>query len=201
MNIESLESLWNTPVNQPATRQQQAALQKFAGRLNRERRRNKAWLVWTFTQLAALTAFAIWAATRPGKVDLSREWGAVLLLMVVWGAGAALLQVFRSSGNIEPGTELTIHDAVALAADKNRRARKTAGVLAAMYVAAEGALFLVANQLLDSGKLTVREMTSMLWLLGGVLMVGLVTVALWYYKRLVPKALHFAKLQLQFETQ
>ena len=199
MNLDEMQQLWNASGNTPTDEQRNEMIDHFSKTLRRQRRREMAWLIWIFFVLTMLTAGVAWIVFGTNKMNVPTEWGAILLLMIPWGVALLFLRRFLRGSPPVIGGNITLAQSIAarLAANKAQRLKlKTLGV---MYLITIPVLAFSIWQLHSVGKVSSRELTSMVSFLGGALALSAGAVLAKYWLSLAPEANKLIGLTRQFE--
>ena len=199
MNLDELQRLWNSGGNQPTAEQRDRMINQFTSSLRRRRRQELAWLVWSFFVLTLLTGLAGWLLLGTDKVNLTAEWSVIPLLLIPWGfAGLLLKRFFRRRLPAQRGDVAIAQSlAAAMAANKAERVKlKTVGIL---YVITLPVLAFAIWQLHSVGKVSSRELVSLVTFLGSALALSAGAVLARYRFGLVPEGRKLKALLNQFE--
>src|SRR5687767_8136511 len=94
MNFAELQTIWNSPGNQPNPAQRERLTRQLLAWVRRQRRHQLIWLAWTFAALTAITALAGWLLFATSKVDFGMEWGLIPLLLLPWCFAFVFLKRF-----------------------------------------------------------------------------------------------------------
>jgi MFS family permease len=186
MKLDELQQLWNSPDNQPTPDQQDAWIARFNDTLRKQRRRNAIWLGWVFFVLTSLTAFFAWLIVATDKVKLETNWFAILLLLVPWALAGFLLRTFARERQNECG-EQSIAASLKAALSANQLERRKLKALGLMYVVFVPILCGSVWQIHAAGKVTSRELPSMVAFFGVALTISAAAVLAKYWLRLVPE--------------
>jgi hypothetical protein len=200
MNLNEMQNVWNSPQNNLPTAEQQRLAQKFGRQMIRRRRFQTVWLVNTFVWLTIITVLAI-RMVITGKVQLSQEWGLVPLLIVPWGFAIHFLRRhLKPLAPIARG-EITIVESLRAARASNRETRSHLKLVGVLYVVIILPLGMAMRQLHAAGKVSERELTSMAWFFGGVLLVCTMGVAIRYFAQLLPQQKRLDGLLAELNAQ
>lgn len=187
MNLNEMQTLWNSPGNRPPTATQQHLADKFTRQMLRRRRFQTFWLINSFVWLTLITTLAIWNVTAK-KIAIGQEWALIPLLVVPWAFAIHFLRSHLKSATPIARGELSVADALRAALDSNRREQahlKWVGVLFAILIPL---LAVSVWQLWATGKVSAgRELTSMAIFFGGVLLISSAGVAARYFGRVLPQ--------------
>ena len=199
MNIDELQKLWNEAGNQPTPSGRARAMNQFTATLRRRRRQEFAWILWTFFVLTVVTGFATWLAFGTNKVNLAAEWAVIPLLLIPWlFAGLFLRRFLQVPVSIHRGdVPITESLGAAMAANKAERLKlKTIGI---MYLVALPVLAFSIWQLYAVGKVSSRELGSMITFLGSALFLSAAAVFARYRFWVAPEGEKLTRLFSQFE--
>ena len=194
MNFAELQTIWNSPGNQPNPAQRERLTQQLLGWVRRQRRHQLMWLVWTFAALTGITAFAGWLLFATNKVDLGKEWGLMPLLLVPWCFALLFLKRFLKPAVSLASGDVPIADALTRALKTNEAAQfrlRAVGVLYAIFVPI---LAISIWHLHSAGKASTRELFSMATFFGSVLLLCGSGVFARYRFRLKPQHAHLKAL-------
>ena len=186
MNLNEMQSAWNSPRNNLPTAEQQRLAQQFTRQMIRRRRFQTIWLISTFVWLTAITVLAIWVIAA-GKVKLDQEWGLFPVLIVPWLFAFHFLR--RHLKPVAPVTrgELSIAESVRVALVSNRTQQTHSKLVAGLFAIMIPVLALTVQQLHAVGKVSSRELLSMAVFFGGVLLLSGAGIAARYFGRLLPQ--------------
>ena len=201
MNLDELQTLWTSDANRPDPREQAQVLERFSATLHRRRRREAAWLIWTFFVLTTLTTFAGWLVFATDKIRLSAEWAAIPLLLVPWAFACLFLRRFFRARIPKHRGDATIADSLASAMAANHSERFKLKALGLMYVIVLPVLGFSIWQLHSVGKIAPREAVSMVAFLGGALVLSAGAVLARYWIGLVPEGRRLEALLAQCDER
>ena len=202
MNLNEMESAWNSPRNKlPAAEQQQLA-DKFNRQMIRRRRFQSLWLINTFVWLTLITVAAIWSVMT-GATSPAQEWGLFPLLIVPWAFAVHFLR--RHLKPVAPTTrgEMNIMDSLRATMVSNLQTRTHLKLVGVLYVIIVPLLAFTLRQLFTVGKVSERELASMALFFGAVLLLSGVGIAARYFTHLRPqqKRLEALLAELADETR
>ncbi len=186
MNLDEVQSTWNSPRNNLPTAEQQRLAGQFTRQMIRRRRFQTIWLVHTFFALTIITVLAV-RAIALGKADPGEEWGLFPLLMVPWLFAFHFLRRHLKPVSPVSRGESSIMDSVRAALDSNRSERSRLKVVAALFAIMIPLLAVSMNQLLASGKVSSRELTSMAVFFGGTLLLSAAGIVVRIFGRVLPQ--------------
>jgi hypothetical protein len=187
MNLDELQNLWNSSVNQPNADQSRQMVARFTITLRRRRRQELCWLAWTFFVLTLLTGFAAWLIFGTEKIKLSSEWAGLPLLLIPWVFAFVFLRRFLRRADTVPLPEASISESLTAAFAANESERTKMKALGLMYLIALPVLALCMWQLHSVGKISSRELSSMAAFLGVALALSAGSVLLKYRFSILPK--------------
>lgn len=186
MNLNEMQSLWNSPGNRPPTVAQQQLADMFSRQMIRRRRFQSFWLIHTFVWLTLITGLAAWNVIAK-KVALGQEWALIPLLAVPWAFAIHFLRRYQKPAAPIARGEVSVADSLRAALGSNRTEQthlKLVGVLFAIMIP-----ILAASvwQLRAADKVSPHELTSMVIFFGGVVLVSGAGVAARYFGRVLPQ--------------
>src|SRR5688572_17753564 len=91
MNLDELQSAWDSPRNRPSMEEQQQLARQFSRQMIRRRRFQTVWLINTLVWLTVITVIAIGSLAR-GKTSVGQEWGLFPLLAAPWALAIHFLR-------------------------------------------------------------------------------------------------------------
>lgn len=155
MNFADLENTWRSPHNQPDPAGLERLKQTFLGEHDRRRTAHKRFLFIVGTVLTVLTLRVVAAMLWPGEgrmaIDVRREWGALLFLLLPW-AGVIALARQLSRHDRDHGAAKTVPEGIRALLAENRVSRVRVRVAATLHGLALLLLPLVVWQLRATGK-------------------------------------------------
>lgn len=185
MNLNELQTAWNSPQNSaPANEQQQLAGQ-FARQMIRRRRFQSIWLITTFAWLTVITVVAAWTFAA-GHAKPGFEWGVIPLLLLPWIAAVYFLRSYLKSASAAQGS-LPVLDSFRAALQSNQAERTNLKLVAGLLALMVPLLALAMRQLQAMGKVSDQELVSMALVFGAALLAGLGGIAVRYFGRLQPQ--------------
>lgn len=151
----------------------------------RRRRFQSIWLINTFVWLTIITVLAI-RMVAIGQTT-SQEWGLFPLLLVPWAFAINFLRRYLKP--VAPTTrgEMSIVESLRAALASNRETRSHLKLVGVLYVIMIPLLALAMRQLHAAGKVSERELISMAFFFGAVLLLGGAGIAARYFARLQPQ--------------
>lgn len=186
MNLNELQSLWNSPGNRQPTSAQLQLANKFTRQMIRRHRFQTFWLIHVFVWLALITGLAAWNVMAK-KVVFGQEWAVVPLLVVPWAFAIHFLRRHQKPTAAIARGEVSVGDSVRAALSSNRTEQSRLKLVGLLFAIMIPVLALSIWQLRAADKVSPREMTSMAIFFGGVLLVSGAGVAARYVGRLLPQ--------------
>lgn len=186
MNLNEIQSAWNSPRNHLPTAEQQRLAGQFTRQMIRRRRFQIIWLINTFVWLTVITALAIWVVAT-GKANLRQEWGLFPLLIVPWVFAIHFLRRYWNPVAPIVQGELSVADSMRAALGSNRMACSHLKLVGGLFAIMIPVLALTMQQLHAVGKVSSRELLSMAVFFGGVLLLSGAGIAARYFGRLLPQ--------------
>jgi len=185
MNLNELQNVWNSPRNNLPTEAQQRLADKFTRQMIRRRRFQFFWLINTFFWLTVITVLAI-RMIAVGQTT-SQEWGLFPLLFVPWGFAVHFLRRYLKPVTPVTCGETTIVDSLRAALVANRETRSHLKLVGILYAIMIPLLAVAMRQLYTVGKVSERELISMVIFFGAVLLLGGAGIAARYFARVLPQ--------------
>ena len=186
MNLNEVQNAWNSPRNHPPGAEQQQLAQKFIRQMIRRRRFQAIWLTNTFVWLTLATLW-LGQTIAAGKFNFTQEWAALPLLIAPWVLAVHFLrQHLKSASPVSDGATSVV-DSLRVALASNQTERSHLKLVAALLAGVIPFVMLAVQQLHAAGKLSPREQTCMAVFFGGVLLVGMLGVAVRYFGRVTPQ--------------
>jgi hypothetical protein len=192
MSFDDLQSLWQTPENQPSAASRESMRTHFLTTLRARQRRVVLFLGFVVAGLLVPTTLLLASLLRPasgaGKdIDAVREWSVFLLLALPWiGAGIFVRQFLRHR-QLHPHPDQSIHDCLRALLDENRLARLRYLGAAALNGAMLLLMPVIVRQLQASGKAGNEIVVPAFVVLPGLLLVIFVSLGVHYRRRLLPE--------------
>ncbi|HUG10967.1 MAG TPA: hypothetical protein VMM36_08130 [Opitutaceae bacterium] len=203
MNFADIENAWQSPHNRPSQAQIEMMKNEFATDLRRRRRGLWIFLSIVFASLTVITVLAAINVVTPGpaerRIDVSREWGAILFLTVPWVAVIFLARRALRHGREHADPSASIAASVRASLDENAMSQtrvKTAAILHGVILLL---LPLVVWQLRAVGK-AGDEILVPAFVLWPLLAVGMLFGMYWHYTRkLLPRKRALEELLKSYE--
>jgi hypothetical protein len=203
MNFADLEKTWRSPLNRPDPAALDLMKQSFLAEHDRRRLGHKRFLFFvvvalTFITLRFLNA-ASWLGGEGGTtVDLAREWGAVIFLLIPW-AGVVMIARRLARHDREHGSAGNIGESIRALVAENRVNRMRLRVAAALHLSALLILPVVVYQLRAVGKAgdEILVPAFVIW----PLIAGAILLGLWWHDRrkLAPRQRELEALLKDYE--
>ncbi len=200
MDFERLERAWRSSANTPdeaagayMTEEMMEELRRRRGRVNRI----------TFMAGAALVLWTgkiawDWFA-NPFPFDISREWGALALLILPWVALVLVRGQIERHLRAHPDPYASAPQTLRALIDENAGAQRRVRFMAALMALGVAALAVSLWQLMDVGKMTAGNVRD------GAILFGVVLGSVWtvigvnYFTRLKPEGLRLQRLLAEYE--
>ena len=198
MNVDELQTIWNSSLNKIPEGEQQKILTRFSDGLRAQRRRHRYWIVWSLLQLTLITGFTLWLLLGTTRVNLGGEWALVPLLILPWFTLLALKKSNDRDKTPFADETTSVRDALGAASRANAAAIVRSRILGCMYLASAPILALAGQQLQVAGKASPRESLCMMLFLGACLTAAALAVGMRYRFRLIPQRKHLAGVMRQF---
>jgi len=200
MNLNEMQSLWNSPGNRPPTAAQQQLADKFTRQMIRRRRFQTFWLIHTLVWLTLITGLAVWNVMAK-KVALGQEWALIPLLLVPWAFAIHFLRRYLKPAAPIARGEVSVADSFRAALGSNRTEQSHLKLVGLLFAIMIPVLAVSMWQLRAADKVSAREMTSMAIFFGGVLLVSGAGVAARYFGRLLPQQRQLNELLAELNEQ
>lgn len=156
MKTDDLETLWQSPLNQPSAAQQHTQNMKFLSDLKRRRRGAVFFMGWILLVLSGLTGFVLFQffgrGFGGGGTPFAREWAVLLLLALPWAGLVVFFRKYRRHRQAHPGYDLSIADSLRALLDENRMARSRQKWVALLWILMLLIMPLMVHQLRVVGK-------------------------------------------------
>lgn len=192
MSFDDLNSLWQSPENQPSPSTVDSIRMKFIQTLRERRRRVALFLGFVVAGLLVPTLLLLFSLLRPasgvGKsIDIMREWGVLCLLALPWlGAGVFIRQFLRHR-NTYRHPDHSIRDCLRALLDENRLARFRYLGAATLNGAMVLLMPVIVQQLRATGKAGDEIIVPAFVLLPSLLVILFVSLGIHYRRRLLPE--------------
>lgn len=186
MNLNEMQNAWNSPRNNLPTQERQRLAGQFIRQMIRRRRFRAIWLINTFGWLAIITWLAI-RTVAIGKVNLEQEWGLLPILIVPWAFAIHFLRRFLNSAPVVARGEVSVIDSLRAALSSNRTEQLHLKIVAVLFAIMIPLLAISMRQLHAAGKVSDRELTSIVLFFGTILLASGAGIAARYFGRLLPQ--------------
>ena len=186
MNMNELQSVWNSPRHNLPAEEQRRLVDQFSRQMLRRRRFQAIWLVHTFVALTVISILALWSIAV-GKARLEQQWALLPLLTVPWLFAFHFLRRFLRPVSATVRAELPIVDSLRAALESNRSERSRLRLVALLFTIMIPLLAVSMRQLHAAGKVSSNELTSMTVFFGGILLLSGAGVTARYFGRLLPQ--------------
>lgn len=187
MNPEEMQSAWNSGRNDLPAGRHEALANEFTLKLARRRRMRSIWLAHTFVWLTFITGVAVWN-TGTGKVRPERDWALFPLLIVPWAFAFHFLRKHLRPEVSPVSGELPVTEALRTALSANRAEQCRLKLVGILFAIMTPFLAFSVQQLTLAGKVSSRELPSMVALFGAALLFGLLLILARYFGRVLPEA-------------
>lgn len=156
MNFAEIEHVWRSPHNRPTPAQLDREKQQFVADL---RRRHRGFAIFIAVVIGVLTlvsarlvAQVVWAAPGAERIEVFREWGALVMLVLPWGAALFFLREYRRHRRRHAECGQSICASVRALLDENRLNRARLKWVAVLHGAFLLVLPVIVYQLRAVGK-------------------------------------------------
>ena len=200
MNLDEMQSVWNSPRNNLPAEEQQRLVAQFTRQMLRRRRFQAIWLTHTFVALTVITIIAIWSIAI-GRTHLEQQWALLPLLTAPWLFAFHFLRRFLKPISATARGESPVADSLHAALESNRSERSRLKLVAMLFVVTIPLLVVSIKQLHAAGKMSSNEMASMAVFFGAVLLVSAAVIAARYFGRLLPQQRRMNELLDQLTGQ
>lgn len=165
MEFETLQAAWRSPANTPDDKAQAYLMEELMHMLKARSRGERLLFAIPVT---AMTIFSIIAAQAiaSGRMDVGREWGAVVMIGVCWLMFAAVLIAWLMLRNRKTAGGSPMRDTLEAMLAANRRARANVRIFWMMLPVFIAPMVVAVGQLQDVGKASERDGWQMLFVFG-----------------------------------
>jgi hypothetical protein len=203
MNFADIETAWRSPQNRPNPAELEQQKMKLIADLQTRRRRTAIFIGVVFLLLCLITGklalHLIWPRAGLDRIDLSREWGSLLVFALPWFAAFFFLREYRRHRKQHANYERSIAEGVRALLDENRLARNRVKVTAALHGLLLVLLPIVVYQLRAAGKAGDEILLPAFvgWpLIGSGILIGMLYG---YRRKLLPRKLELEQLLKSYE--
>jgi hypothetical protein len=197
MNMNDLQSAWNSPHNHPSAEAREQLARDFTRRMLAKRRFRAIWLANTMVLLALITGVALYSIAK-GKTSLASEWGLLPLLILPWALAIHLLRRHLKAAAPLARGELSVTESFRVAHRSvctEQFHLKLAGLLLVVMVPLLGGAM---AQLFKVGKMNDNQLESMAVFFSAALSLGLGVILCRYFLSLAPQKRRLAALLGEF---
>lgn len=200
MDFERLERAWRSNANSPSEAATAYLMEETMDTLKRRRRDFQAFTTFIGLLLAAWTAKIVFdVVTDPFPFDLSREWSALPLAALPWGAFLVMRAQHARHLRAHPDPYASMPATLRALLDENAAAQRRTRWMGCLMLVFVALIALALRQLVDVGKMTPENVFQGSLMFGGMMTVvwGVVTVE--YFRKLRPEGVRLARLLQQYE--
>ena len=193
MNFDDLQSLWQSPANNPEPNDMKKQKEEFVSKLRREYRGFRLHMTLVFGALAVLTVKIVHhvltqdALPQTKAIDLTSEWALIPFLALPWIAAIYFVRLHLKHRRSHPDYDQTISATLRAMVDSTASAMKRMKTMISLYIIGIPICALVMNQIQEAGKIRPHELKSMIALFGGITVIALACFAYEYFRNLVPR--------------
>jgi hypothetical protein len=178
MSLDGIDTIWASPANRTGRDAAERQSLLLALRLRRDRRRLTAILALAAVPLVAISTLLV--VRLAGATGAPAEgWTLAPPLALSWLAFWRFARARRAHLDAHPAPERSIADALAAAADANRRSRSRVRWLVGLDLAAAPALVLALRGLATEGKVLPHELPSLAAVLAAMLLAAAGAALAW----------------------
>lgn len=201
MDFERLERTWRSPANAPAEAACAYLLEETMNTLKRRRDAFNRATGIVAVLLLAWTGKIVWDwFASPFPFDITREWGAVAMLVLPWIGLFAVRAQFDRHLRAYPDPDASMPDTLKALIDENRTARRRVHVMAVLMTLGVAALAVALGQLVEVGKMTPGNVRDGAILFGGVFALVWGGIAFNYFTRLKPEGARLQRLLAEYAS-
>lgn len=195
-----LSSVWNSARNTPSSVEREQFVRETTKRLRRARRRQLAFLVWTGSVLALMTAGAVYGwIWRPAETR--RAWPLFTVLAAQWCVFLHWLRDIASGGRKGSAAATGVRESLeALSRETERERRGQIGVLG-LFALVAPLVATAIRHLSDSGKMAPHEARSAGALFAAVILVAIIVIMARLFRIVLPRRRRLAVLLEQYRDQ
>ena len=186
MNLNEIQSLWNSPSNQMPDPEHERLARQFVSQLIRRRRFQSIWLIVTFVWLTVISVL-VFGNLADGKLSPSIEWAVFPLLLVPWGFAIHFLRRYLKPPVTPSSGESPVAESFRAALVSTCAEQRNLKWVTAMWVILIPILIVSARQLQAAGKVSPHELDCMMVFFGGALLASGLGMAIRYFRWLAPQ--------------
>lgn len=199
MSLEWIDTVWSSAANRTAPEQLERLARELAGQLGKKARRLAMVLVVSGGVLASLTVLLVHRLVTSS--DGGGDWALAPLLAPAWLAFALSLRRALRHRAEHPAGAGPLSAVIRAAESETRMARTRVRTIALLHLGSLPALALGVRQLLDSGRVRPHELTSLIGVLAGLVMISLVGLFLYDRRELGPRQRHLRALVESYDGE
>ncbi|MDC7684894.1 hypothetical protein PQU92_16540 [Asticcacaulis sp. BYS171W] len=194
MKLETFERLWRAHANDLSQTAQACLMEDMMQTMKRRRAGQSAFFLFLAAVLGTMTFVFGYGVIKHDNFDPTREWGAIVMLIMPWIALILMKRAFDRHVRRFPDPAASLPEQLSAQLDENRMAQQKAvvmfGLMALFPVATGVALW----QLLSVGKMEVAHVQQGALLFGSVLGISLVIQIVRYLRVLKPEGERLKRL-------
>lgn len=199
MNLNEIQSLWNSPSNQVPDTEHERLARQFVRQMIRRRRFESIWLIITFAWLTVISVLAF-RNLAGGKLSPSIEWAVFPLLLVPWAFAIHFLRRYLKPPVSASRGESPVAESFRAALFSTHAEQSQLKWVAALWLILVPVLIVAARQLESAGKVSPRELECMMVFFGGAFLVSGLGIAIRYFGWLSPRRRRLVGLLDELET-
>jgi hypothetical protein len=154
--------------------------------MNRRRRFQSIWLIFTFAWLT-LISVAVIGNLAKGAFHPSGEWAVFPMLAALWAFAIHFLQSYLKPAAPIAGGGSPVAESFRAALVSIRKEQANLKLVAILFVILIPLTVVAVGQLEAAGKISPRELRSMVVFFGSVFLASGAGIAIWYFGRLAPR--------------
>ena len=193
MNFDDLQSLWQSPANNPKPNEMKKQKEEFVSKLRREYRGFTLQMTLVFGALTVLTAKIVHhiltqdGLPRDKSIDLASEWALIPFLALPWIVAVYFVRLHLKHRRSHPDYGQTIATTLRAMIDSTASAMMRMKIMIGLYIIGIPICALVMSQIQDAGKIRPHELKSMIALFSGIAVISLACFAYEYFRNLAPR--------------
>lgn len=200
MNIDELQSAWDSPRNRPSDEAREQFARDFTRRMMAKRRFQTIWLTNTIVWLALITGLALHSMAS-GKTTIAGEWGVLPLLILPWGLAIHFLRRHLKPVTPRADGELSVTESLRAAHGSICQEQSHLKLVGLLLVVMMPLLGVAMAQLSKAGKVNESQLQSMAAFFGAALLLGLGGILCRYFLSLIPQKRRLAAVLGEFSEQ